>query len=118
MYQCQFCKSGNPQLNCPICGGTGDSRFLDISKLIDSEIENLSESEQKSIPLESFRNNIARYIIFSFSEKLFEICQKFIYDNHITCPESILQCDQIMENAPDFIEEICNHVGYFNPEEE
>ena len=49
---------------------------------------------------------------------LWTLCEKFIKDNEISCPESIYQCDHVIENAHEFIEEICKEVGYFIYEEE
>ena len=50
-------------------------------------------------------------------DKLWELCQKFITDQRISCPESVYQCDWVIENAYVFIEEICNIVGYQREEE-
>ena len=46
--------------------------------------------------------------------KLFKECHKFIVDNKISCPESIAQCDHVIENAYEFIENVCNIVGYYD----
>ena len=46
-------------------------------------------------------------------EKLYNICKEFITKQHISCPETISQTDKVIENAYDFIEEICNIVGYY-----
>lgn len=54
----------------------------------------------------------------SKEQKLLKLCQKFIKDNKISCPEAIYQCDWVINNAYDFIENICDIVGYLNPEEE
>ena len=40
-------------------------------------------------------------------------CEQFIHDQEISCAESISQCDNVIENAYDFIEEICDLVGYY-----
>lgn len=45
-------------------------------------------------------------------DKLFELCTKFVKDNHISCEDAIGQCDWIIENANDLIRDICNIVGY------
>jgi len=47
-------------------------------------------------------------------QKLMELCKKFIVDNTISCPETICQCDWVIEHAYDFIEDICEIVGYHN----
>ena len=43
---------------------------------------------------------------------LLELCQKFVRDNGISCPEAIYQTDRVIENAYEFIEAICELVGY------
>ena len=43
---------------------------------------------------------------------LMEVCQKFITDNQITCPETIYQTDHVIANAYKLIEDICDIVGY------
>ena len=50
-------------------------------------------------------------------ERLWEIVEKFIEDNHISCPEAIGQCDWVITNAYDLIEDICNIVGYYEDKE-
>lgn len=50
--------------------------------------------------------------------QLHDICQKFIQDNSITCPESIYQNDRVIEKAYKFIEQICENVGYCEPPKE
>jgi hypothetical protein len=51
-------------------------------------------------------------------QELFKFCQKFIEKNHIFCAETIYQSDHIIENATEFIEGICNIVGYIECEDE
>lgn len=43
---------------------------------------------------------------------LFNLCETFVRDNEITCPEAIYQMDHVISNAHEFIEEVCNIVGY------
>jgi hypothetical protein len=43
-------------------------------------------------------------------ELLFERVRKFIDDNGITCEETIHQCDWVIENAYEFIEDLFNIV--------
>ena len=50
-------------------------------------------------------------------EALWELCQKFIEDNGIYCPETVYQTDHVIENAYEFIEDICNIVGYKEEDE-
>lgn len=50
-------------------------------------------------------------------KELFRLCEEFIIDNEITCPESVYQVDAVMGNAYEFIEEICNIIGYASIED-
>lgn len=52
------------------------------------------------------------------SKALLELCQKFIDDNDIGCSEVIYQSDRVIENAYEFIESICDIVGYKEYEDE
>ena len=45
-------------------------------------------------------------------EELFRLCQKFIEAQRIHCPETVYQSDRVIENAYEFIEDICDIVGY------
>lgn len=45
--------------------------------------------------------------------KLAEHCWAFIEKYKISCPESIYQQDYVIENAYEFIEGICDIVGYY-----
>jgi len=51
-------------------------------------------------------------------QQLFELCKKFIEDQSIGCAETIYQTDWVIENAYEFIEDICNIVGYVEEEDE
>jgi hypothetical protein len=51
-------------------------------------------------------------------QKLFELCQKFIHNQRITCSEDIYQSDRVIENAYTFIEDICDIVGYMETDDE
>jgi hypothetical protein len=44
--------------------------------------------------------------------ELHKICLDFIEKQKITCPETIYQSDRVIENAYEFIQEICEVVGY------
>jgi len=44
--------------------------------------------------------------------KLHEHCRKFINDNRISHAEVVHQTDRVIENAYEFIEGICDIVGY------
>lgn len=45
-------------------------------------------------------------------DELYDLCKKFIEDQRIYCAETISQTDRVIENAYDFIYEICELVGY------
>lgn len=51
-------------------------------------------------------------------EKLELIVKKFVEDNNISCPETIYQCDWVIENAYEFIEQLCEAVGYVEDDED
>jgi hypothetical protein len=46
------------------------------------------------------------------AEKLMEFCKKFIAEQQISSGETIYQCDWVIENACEFIEGVCEIVGY------
>ena len=48
----------------------------------------------------------------SKNERLLKICKKFRDDHGITCPETIYQCDKVIEDASQFIEEVMEIIGY------
>ena len=51
--------------------------------------------------------------------ELTKICRDFINGNHIGCADKIQQSDYILEDLPDFVEKVCDHVGYWkDPEDE
>ena len=50
-------------------------------------------------------------------QKLWTVCEKFIKEQRISCPETIGQCDWVIENAYGFIEDICDVVGYDKSED-
>lgn len=49
--------------------------------------------------------------------ELWNLCKKFIEKQKIGYPETIYQTDWVIENAYEFIEQICNIVGYAESEE-
>lgn len=49
---------------------------------------------------------------------LWKVCEKFISDQDIGHAETIYQCDWVIENAYEFIEEVCDVVGYQPYEED
>lgn len=46
-------------------------------------------------------------------QQLWELCQKYINDQTISCGESVYQSDNVILNACEFIENICDIVGYY-----
>lgn len=48
---------------------------------------------------------------------LWEVCERFVKDMEISCVETIYQCDWVIENAYEFVEDICKLVGYVEEED-
>lgn len=44
--------------------------------------------------------------------RVIELIKQFMEDNGIYTPEAIYQSDHVIANAYEFIEELCNEVGY------
>ena len=44
------------------------------------------------------------------------LVKKFIEDNTIICAESVYQTDWVVENSLEFIESLCEVVGYYKGE--
>lgn len=51
-------------------------------------------------------------------KSLEKIVKDFIEEQEITCPECIYQTDGVIENAYEFIEKLCDVVGYHEEEDE
>lgn len=51
-------------------------------------------------------------------DRVVEIVREFIEKNKITCPETISQCDWVIENAYDLIEDLADEVGYYEVDDE
>ena len=47
------------------------------------------------------------------ARKLVDHCEQFIQDQRISCAETVYQSDRVIENAYEFIEGVCDHVGYY-----
>jgi hypothetical protein len=45
-------------------------------------------------------------------QKLWELCERFIEEQDITSGECIYQSDRVIENAYEFIEDVCEIAGY------
>ncbi len=69
--------------------------------------ENLQDCEYKS----HFSQKQRGFNILKGS-RLLTLCEKFIEENNICCPETIHQTDWVIENAYELIEGICEIVGY------
>lgn len=50
--------------------------------------------------------------------ELFDICKDFIRENQISCSDSIYDRDSLQLQALDLLEQICDLIGYYEPEEE
>ena len=48
----------------------------------------------------------------SVEERLLAHCRAFISKQGISCSETVYQCDWVIENAYEFIDGICEIVGY------
>lgn len=46
-------------------------------------------------------------------DKVWELCKEFITDQTIRCAYTISDCDRVMSNAYEFIEGMCDIVGYY-----
>lgn len=51
-------------------------------------------------------------------KELLEHCRKFISDLEIGCAEVVYQSDRVIEKAYEFIEGICDIVGYCETEDD
>lgn len=47
------------------------------------------------------------------SDKVVNLVKQFVEKHQIRCPETIYQCDWVIENAYEFIEKLCDIVGYY-----
>jgi len=45
--------------------------------------------------------------------QLWEVCRNFIEEQQISCAEAVCQSDRVILNAYEFIEKICDIVGYY-----
>lgn len=48
--------------------------------------------------------------------KLWKLCERFIREQRISCEEAIYQSDWVVVNSYEFIEEVCDIVGYHTEE--
>ena len=54
----------------------------------------------------------------NLKDELWNVCFNFIQEHEINCPEAVYQSDRVVLNAQEFIEKICDVVGYCEVEEE
>ena len=45
------------------------------------------------------------------------IVDKFVKDNRISCAEAVTQSDRVIQNAYEFIEDLCDVAGYYEDDE-
>jgi hypothetical protein len=50
--------------------------------------------------------------------ELFDLCREFIKENKIECSETIYQTDRVAENSLEFIESICDLIGYHEEDDD
>lgn len=50
--------------------------------------------------------------------KLWQFCQDFVKYQRIRCAETIHQTDRVIENAYDFIEGVCDIIGYHKEDDD
>lgn len=50
--------------------------------------------------------------------ELLELCRDFIEEQRITCAETVHQTDRVIENAYEFIGQVCELVGYHKDPDE
>lgn len=48
------------------------------------------------------------------AQALVEHCEQFIQDQRIHCAETVYQTDRVIQNAYEFIEGVCDIVGYYD----
>lgn len=51
-------------------------------------------------------------------ESLWEAVTRFVDEQRISSTETVYQSDRVIENAYEFIEELCDIVGYYEFEDE
>ena len=48
------------------------------------------------------------------TRKLVDHCEQFITTQRISCAETVYQTDRVIENAYEFVEGVCDIVGYYD----
>lgn len=54
----------------------------------------------------------------ALTAELWQFCREFVEKQNISCAEAVYQSDRVIENAYEFIEGICERVGYKEMEDE
>jgi hypothetical protein len=90
---------------CPICGATCMfcSGCNHASPVFDAEAAYCAKK---------IWDAIGRNMNNKKQEQLFELCKKFIDDNDVYGGECVYQNDNVQLSACEFIEQICDIVGY------
>lgn len=93
---------------CPFCGGSAS-----FERIGDKRQSTIVRCDMCGCSLESGDEwNHCSSWNRRDTDKLEELCKKFIENNNISCSETVFQSDRIIENAYEFIEKICDIVGY------
>jgi hypothetical protein len=48
--------------------------------------------------------------------RLWKYCEQFIKKQNVNCPEAVYQSDNVVLNSYEFIEGVCEIVGYYDEE--
>lgn len=56
--------------------------------------------------------------VVSDQAKLWKLCQDYIDKQNISCPEAVYQNDNVALSAQEFVESVCELVGYHTPKED
>lgn len=48
--------------------------------------------------------------------RLWKTCERFIKHQNISCGEAVYQSDNVILNAYEFIDDVCNIVGFYDEE--
>lgn len=91
----------------------GISKLLEASKTQEKLTDFLSTTAMCSILREvpDFRK------MSSEPFKLWTHCAQFINNQCISCAKDIARCENVMEHSYEFIEKVCDIVGYWKDEE-
>lgn len=88
---------------------------IDLEKIIPVGLQNsviTSDILNINVDFSKYKNVVINGKNLKHLLELNEVCDKFIKERNITCPECIYQTDDVIVNAYEFIKEICDIVGY------